>query len=291
MVVLVLALGCSTSKPSQPASASLQVPTDTALYATASITKLRKSVVWPRLESMITERIPIEKVRTTCGFDPLKVTESIALSVPAEFYRERMVVYVRGAERSVVDPCVKSLMAAQNHPVTVTEENKLVAYREADTAMFAGWLDAKTVAVTPGDLSAPERLRLLIDKPQPPAAAFTEQASKLATGHTLAFAFMAPAQTDMNAFLSITGVEPEAGRGWLDLDSGLRAELTLQFSSAQQASTVASDIMKRAAAGDASPIGTLLRGVRATANANDVVITVQLDQAGTEQVLTFLSTK
>jgi hypothetical protein len=266
----------------------MQVPGDTAFLATVSVAKLRASSVWPRLEPVITTRLPIESVKQKCSFDPLQAIESVSLAVPAEFHPERMIAYARGVERSAVDSCAKSLTAAENHLVTIKDENKLVAYRESDAVIYAAWLDQRTFAVTPGDLGAPERLQLLVDKPQQPSPAFVEQASKLATGHLVAFAFVAPPETDMRAFVAESGVEPIAGRGWLDLDTALRGELTLRFESAQQATSVAQDIAKRSAA-DTSPIGTLLRGVRATAGGNDVVITIQLDNAATEQVISFLT--
>jgi hypothetical protein len=288
-LLLLVAVGCSSSRPAEPKANALQVPADTALLATVSVAKLRTSIAWSRLETAVANRLPLDTVRSKCGFDPLQTIETISLSTPAEFHQERMIVYARGVERSVVDTCAKTLTAAQNHLVTIKDENKLVAYRESDQAMFAAWLDPRTVAVTPGDLGATERLQLLVDKPQPTAAAFSEQASKMASGHTLAFAFIAPAQTDMNAFVAESGVEPVAGRGWFDLDTALRGELTLRFESAQQATTVAQDIAKRIAA-DTSPMGSLLRGVSATATGSDVAISVQLDKAATEQLMALLMT-
>ena len=288
LCVLLIAVGCSNSKPAKQVETTLQVPGDTALFASVNVTKLRASSVWPRIESAITAHLPIATVRSLCSFDPLQKVETISLAVPAEFHPERMIAYASGVDRSVVDPCVKAVIASQNHTVTVKEENHLVAYREEDAALFAAWLDAKTVAVTPGDLSASERLQLLVDKRQPTDPLFTEQANKLATGHTLAFAFVAPPQTDMNAFMLQTGVEPLAGRGWLDLDSALRGEFTLRFESEARASTVAQDITKRAT-GDSSPVGQFLRGVRAKASGSDVVITLELDKATTDQAIEFFS--
>lgn len=286
-LVLLLVAGCSRSGHQESKAATLQVPGDTALLVNVSLAKLRTSVVWPRIESAIAAQLPIEDVKTKCSFDPVQGIESISLAAPAELHPERVIVLARGIERSVADACAKTLSAAKNHPITVSDENKLVAYRESDGAMFAAWLDAKTVAVVPGDLGAPERLRLLVDKPAAPSAAFTEQANKLATGHTLAFAFAAPPETDVRAFVAQTGAPAEAGHGWLDLDSALRGELTLRFGSAQQASTVAGDITKRIA--DDPSLGSMLRGVKATAAGNDVVLTLALDKAQTEQLLALVA--
>ncbi|HEY5949840.1 MAG TPA: hypothetical protein VIV40_30300 [Kofleriaceae bacterium] len=286
-LLLVVAFGCSSSRRAERSADTPQVPGDTALLATVSIAKLRASTAWPRLETAILSRLPIDKVKTKCGFDPLQTIETISLAAPAEFHPERMIVYARGVERGAVDACAKTLTAAQNHLVTIKDENKLVAYRESDKAMFAAWLDPRTIAVTPGDLGARDRLQLLVDKPQPTSAAFTEQSSKMASGHTLAFAFVAPPETDMLAFVAETGVEPMAGHGWLDLDSALRGEIALRFESAGRAATVVQDITKRIAA-DTSPMGSVLRGVHATANGSDVVIAVQLDQAATDQLISLL---
>jgi hypothetical protein len=96
--------------------------------------------------------------------------------------------------------------------------------------------------------------------------------------HVLAFAFHAAAQSELAGFLAQSGMEPESGYGWVDLDSALHATIIARFATPERAASAA----KQSFAG-------LPANVRSSVHDRDVTFTIELDAAQTAQTIEQLS--
>lgn len=274
-VVLALLAGCSKSR--EPAPALAQVPAGTALVATLSLEKLRASSHWPRLEAALAAKVPVAEVEKSCGITPAKSIRSLTVTTPVDLEPRETLVFVRGVSRDAAASCAKSFAASQNQTLTVTDEGKLAVYQQGEDTMYAAWLDATTAVLAPGDLTAKDRLQKL-DAPAKHSAPFAEALAKLRTDRVIAFAFHAPQKTPMAHFLGVSGIHPESGHGWIDLDTTLRAEVVCRFATAEDA----------VAATKQTYVGPLAK-LKSTQRDREVVFTLELDAAETAQVVDQLS--
>lgn len=269
VVVVVLALGCSKAR--EPSPGGLPIPGDTALVATLSLDKLRASTYWPKLEGALAARLPLAEVQESCAIDPVRSVQSLTVTTPVDFSPAETLLFVRGVSRDAADGCAKAFATSQNQVIAIEAEGPYAVYRQTDEAMYAVWLDAKTVVVAPGDLMAKERL----DKVRAPArypAAFADVLARLRTDRVIAFAFYAPPRTPMAHFIGVSGIDAESGYGWIELDTTLRAEVVTRFASEERA----------AAAAKQTFLGPLAK-LRSTVRDRDVVFTLELDAAETAQ--------
>ncbi len=275
-VLLALIAGCSKPRKDEPTAA--RVPADAALVATISVEKLRASTHWPRLEAALAQKLPLAEIKATCASDPVRSIQSITVAIPEDVAPERAIVIVSGVPREVADGCAKSFAATQNQMVTIGDEAGVSAYRQGEEAVFAAWLDATTVALAPGALTEKDRVARLALGP-PRDAVLGEALGHLRGAHLIELAFSAPPQTSIAGFLAQSGMEPESGYGWIDLDPTLRAELVLRFATPERAASAS----KRVGAGP-------LAKVKATQRDREVTFAVQLDATETSQLLDQLTT-
>ncbi|HEY5925944.1 MAG TPA: hypothetical protein VIV11_29855 [Kofleriaceae bacterium] len=271
VIGVVAAIGCSKAR--EPGPIGEQVPGDTALLATLSIERLRASEHWPKLESALAAKLPLALVQRTCATDPVRAIQSITLALPADAPTDRALVLVRGVPRDIADSCVKSFAAAQQMMITISDEGGLAAYREGDEAMYAAWLDARTVAFAPGDLLAKERL-LALAKPAQRDPAFADALAQFRKDRTFAVAFAAPAQSQLASIIAQSGLEVQSGHGWIELGTTLRAELTGRFATVEAAAAAAKQTFQ-------GPLAKL----KATHRDREVVFALELDAAETAQVV------
>lgn len=270
-VVLVVAFGCSKAR--EPSPGGLRVPGGTALVATISLEKLRASMYWPKLEGALAARLPLADLQKSCAIDPVRSIQSLTVTTPIDFSPAETLLFVRGVARDAAESCAKSFAASQNQTITVEEDGAFAVYRQDDEAMYATWLDAKTVVVAPGDLMAKERLAKVREPARHPAA-FADALGHLRTDRVIAFAFYAPPRTPMAHFIGVSGLDPESGYGWIDLDTALRAEVVTRFANAERA----------AAAAKQTFVGPLAK-LRSAVRDREVVFTLELDAEETAQVV------
>lgn len=273
-IAVVFLIGSACSKAREPApQLTAQAPADTAFVVTLSPTKLRASSQWPKLEQALATKLPLTDLQKICPSDPVRSIESIVLAVPPDLDPARAIVLVRGVARDVADSCAKSFAASQQKMITVSDEAGLAAYRESDEALYAAWLDSRTVAVAPGEMTSKDRLQDL-GKTSQRDPVLVDALAQIRGDHVLAFAFHAPAQSELAGFLAQSGMEPESGYGWLDLDTTLHAQIVVRFATPERAASAAKQ-----------PFAGLLTNVKTTVRDRDVTFTIDLDAAQTSQTI------
>jgi hypothetical protein len=271
LMVFLVVIGCSKAREPEP-KLTLQVPADSALLVSLSFNKLRASTYWPKLEAALASKLPLADLQRVCPDDPVRSIQSLQLAVPADLAPERATMIVRGVSRQVADACASSFAQSQKQPITINNEGALVAYRQGDDAVFASWLDSRTVAIAPGDLTSKDRLSALGSSKADPMLA--DAVAQLRGDHLVTLAFHATEQSELAGFLAQSGMEPVSGYGWLDLEPALHAEIVARFTTPERAASAAKQTF-----------GGPLAKVKSTLKDRDVVFTFDLDATQTVQLI------
>jgi hypothetical protein len=270
-VAVIALVACSKTPAIDPIAS--EVPADTALVATVSLDRLRLSTFWPKLEAALAAKLPLAAIRASCPSDPVRSIESIAIALPTVVAPDRALVFVRGVTRDVAAACMTELARNEGQPIQISEAGPLVQMSGDGDVLYARWLGARTLVFAPGAMHAKEPL-LAVGKPATRDPAFATALGKLRRDRVLSFAFRAPAQTELRSLIADSGVEPEWGYGWLDLDTVLRGEIVLGFATAEAAAAAAKQTFE----------GPLARA-RTIARDREVTLTLELDAAQTSQLI------
>jgi hypothetical protein len=270
-VALIALVACSKTPAID--SIAAQVPADTALVATVSLDRLRLSTFWPKLESALAAKLPLAGIRASCPSDPVRAIESIAIALPTVVAPDRALVFVRGVARDVAAACMTEFAKSEGQPILISDAGPLVQMSGDGDALYVRWLDSRTLVFAPGAMHAKEPL-LALGKPATREPAFATALGKLRRERVLSFAFRAPAQTELRSLIAESGVEPEWGYGWLDLDTVLRGELVLGFATAEAAAAAANRTFE----------GPLAKA-RTIARDREVTLILELDAVQTAQLI------
>jgi hypothetical protein len=151
-VALVIAL-CATAHAGTRAwtAAKKVLPSGLMAVFDVDVQAARGSKLWQSLAPTLIAQKPdvgtaLEKIKTTCGLDPMQAVESVVAGVD-ENGQGAFVIALKGITQKDVEACIgKNVETGKK--LAVTKAGALTKYSDGTQVLYARWLDKTTLAIS-----------------------------------------------------------------------------------------------------------------------------------------------
>lgn len=125
-------------------------PADSSLLIGINVAQARSSALWTKYKAVIEAALAskMDDVKGVCGWDPVTSISSVIFAGNPD--TDKVVVVVKGLDRSKIKDCVPKMAEKKGKKITVTADGNLENWTtEGGKSTWVAWLDDSTAVLAP----------------------------------------------------------------------------------------------------------------------------------------------
>lgn len=277
------------AKGGAPSKTSFAVfPKDSEFVLGLNADSLRGSGLYkkfgPMLEAQLSQENEYQSFKDTCGFDPIQKVKSVIIGGTME--GDDGVVVVKGFDKSEAKDCAEKVAKKEGEDLKIEVDGKVMKVDNKGEVMWLGWLDDSTMLTGAGaegdDGKAWVESRLSGKGGLDGNEDMMGLLGQVDSGGTVWF-IAKPKDTSKMAMM---GPSPEAMFGTVLLGTGLKADMGMRYSSADDAKKFVEQTQQMMGAMSQDPTSKMIADkTKMEAKGNDAIVKLDLNEDELNKVI------